>query len=65
MCIRDSNYAVDEESLAGTGLEVTHINLLDGTVEGVESKKDRVFSVQYHPAVSYTHLAVLNMRFSA
>ena len=33
----------------GTGLEVTHINLLDGTVEGVESKKDRVFSVQYHP----------------
>lgn len=46
---QNHSYAVDEESLAGTGLEVTHINLLDGTVEGVESKKDRVFSVQYHP----------------
>ncbi|MDY5449974.1 MAG: carbamoyl phosphate synthase small subunit, partial [Clostridia bacterium] len=28
---------------------VTHINLLDNTVEGVKCEKDRVFSVQYHP----------------
>ena len=35
--------------LAGTGLTVTHVNLLDGTVEGVESVEDRIFSVQYHP----------------
>ncbi|MBO7353197.1 MAG: glutamine-hydrolyzing carbamoyl-phosphate synthase small subunit [Lachnospiraceae bacterium] len=46
---QNHSYAVREESLAGTGLEVTHINILDNTIEGVECKKDRVFSVQYHP----------------
>ena len=35
--------------LAGTGLTVTHVNLLDGPVEGGESVEDRIFSVQYHP----------------
>ncbi len=42
-------YAVDLKSLEGTGLEVTHVNVLDNTVEGVCSKADKVFSVQYHP----------------
>ena len=37
------------ESLEDTGLSVTHINLLDDTIEGVECVKDRLFSVQYHP----------------
>ena len=46
---QNHSYAVDEKSLEGTGLTVTHINLLDNTVEGVESQKDKVFSVQYHP----------------
>ena len=46
---QNHSYAVKEDSLAGTGLEVTHINILDNTIEGVECKKDRVFSVQYHP----------------
>ncbi len=46
---QNHSYAVKEESLAGTGLEVTHLNILDNTIEGVECKKDRVFSVQYHP----------------
>lgn len=46
---QNHSYAVDPGSLKKTGLEVTHINLLDGTVEGVECKKDKVFSVQYHP----------------
>ena len=40
---------VNEKTLEGTGLEVTHINILDNTVEGVCSEKDKVFSVQYHP----------------
>ena len=35
--------------MRGTGLEITHINLLDGTVEGVRCERDRIFSVQYHP----------------
>ena len=46
---QNHSYAVDEESLTGTPLEVTHVNLLDGTVEGLRCLKDRVFSVQYHP----------------
>ncbi len=46
---QNHSYAVDEKTLKGTGLEVTHLNLLDGTVEGVECACDRVYSVQYHP----------------
>lgn len=46
---QNHSYAVDSDSIEGTGLEVTHVNLLDHTVEGVSCKKDRVFSVQYHP----------------
>lgn len=46
---QNHSYAVDERSLSDTGLTVTHRNILDGTVEGVECAADRVFSVQYHP----------------
>lgn len=46
---QNHSYAVDRESLADTDLQVTHLNLLDQTVEGVACKEDRVFSVQYHP----------------
>ena len=46
---QNHSYAVDEDSLKGTGLTVTHRNLLDQTIEGVEHKKDRAFSIQYHP----------------
>ena len=46
---QNHSYAVDEKSLAGTGLTVTHTNVLDGTVEGIEHAEDKVFSVQYHP----------------
>ena len=46
---QNHSYAVDRDSLAGTGLTVTHVNLLDQTIEGVKCDKDKVFSVQYHP----------------
>ena len=46
---QNHSYAVDKDSVSGTKLEITHVNLLDGTVEGVKCKEDRVFSVQYHP----------------
>ena len=46
---QNHSYAVDDKSLDATDLTLTHINLLDKTVEGVECKKDKVFSVQYHP----------------
>lgn len=46
---QNHSYAVDCDSLQNTPLKVTHINLLDNTVEGVACAKDKVFSVQYHP----------------
>ena len=46
---QNHSYAVDAESLKGTPLEATHINLLDGTIEGIECARDRAFGVQYHP----------------
>lgn len=46
---QNHSYAVDKDSVEKTDLSVTHINILDNTVEGVESEKDKVFSVQYHP----------------
>ncbi len=46
---QNHSYAVEERSLAGSGLEVSHINVLDGTVEGLCCERDSIFSVQYHP----------------
>ena len=46
---QNHSYAVRPESLEGTGLTVTHVNLLDRTVEGLKDEANRMFSVQYHP----------------
>ena len=46
---QNHSYAVDVDSLRHTGLTLTSQNLLDGTAEGVECERDRLFSVQYHP----------------
>ena len=46
---QNHSYAVDTDSIGNTDLTVTHINLLDNTIEGLEGSKDNVFCVQYHP----------------
>ena len=46
---QNHSYAVDKDSVEGTGLKISHINLLDNTVEGLVSEEDKCFSVQYHP----------------
>lgn len=45
---QNHGFAVDPESLAGTGARLTHTNLNDGTVEGLEVP-GLAYSVQYHP----------------
>ncbi len=48
---QNHGFAVDDASLKGRAV-VTHINLNDGTVEGLSIPDARAFSVQYHPESS-------------
>ena len=45
------NLAVDPESLP-SDVKVTHLNLYDGTVEGLRVIDRPIYSVQYHPEAS-------------
>jgi len=49
---QNHGYAIDANSLEGTDLEITHVSLNDGTIEGLKHKKYPVFSVQFHPEAS-------------
>lgn len=49
---QNHSYAVDEKTLGGTNLKVTHINLLDNTIEGLKNDEESIFSIQYHPESS-------------
>jgi carbamoyl-phosphate synthase small subunit len=48
---QNHGYALDADTLKG-GLEVSHINLNDGTVEGLRHRDLPILSVQYHSEAS-------------
>jgi carbamoyl-phosphate synthase small subunit len=49
---QNHGFAVDLESIPDPEVELTHVNLNDGTLEGLRHPKLRAFSVQYHPEAS-------------
>jgi len=49
---QNHGYAVQYESVILKGMEITHLNLNDGTVEGMEHRDLPIFSVQFHPEAS-------------
>ncbi len=49
---QNHGFAVDEEELDESKVEVTHINLNDDSIEGLRFKNFPGFSVQYHPEAS-------------
>jgi len=46
---QNHGFAVDAESLDGTGLEVSYVNLNDSSVEGMQHKRLPIQTVQMHP----------------
>jgi carbamoyl-phosphate synthase small subunit len=46
---QNHNFALDHTSLDTSVVDITHINLNDQTVEGIQHKHEPVFSIQYHP----------------
>ncbi len=46
---QNHNFAIDPNTIDSATLEVTHVNLNDHTVEGIQHRSEPMFAVQYHP----------------
>ena len=49
---QNHGYAVDEKSLAGKPVQVSHVSVNDDTIEGLVYLDQPSFAVQYHPEAS-------------
>ena len=52
MTAQNHGFSVDPKLFDDPIFELTHVNLNDGTVEGLSVPSMRCFSVQYHPEAS-------------
>ena len=46
---QSEDYTLNEASLNGTELKITHRDILDKSIAGIENEKDKVFGVQFNP----------------
>ncbi len=46
---QNHSFVVDADSLCGTPLKVTYVNVSDNTVEGIACDDDKMFAVQFQP----------------
>jgi carbamoyl-phosphate synthase small subunit len=49
---QNHGYTIIKESLDQNKMEISHINMNDGTVEGIRYKEHPIFTVQFHPEAS-------------
>ncbi len=49
---QNHGFAVDLSTLDEKDVEISHVNLNDGTVEGIRHRSLPIFAVQYHPEAS-------------
>ena len=49
---QNHSFAIEADSLSQADVNISHLNLNDSTVAGVEHKSLPIFSVQYHPEAS-------------
>lgn len=45
-------YTINKESLKKTHLDITHINLLDETIEGISSSCEKIIGVAFQPSIN-------------
>lgn len=50
--VQNHGFCVDPDSINKKQIEITHINLNDKTLEGMQHKRLPIFSVQFHPEAS-------------
>jgi carbamoyl-phosphate synthase small subunit len=49
---QNHGFAIEADSIPNADVEITHLNLNDQTVAGLQHKSLPLFSVQYHPEAS-------------